>query len=57
MGSGVYDYTKTFDSLVKPNSVAHISYEIDEDRFLKMRLSIDDVRKQVLDLTIENFDR
>ena len=42
---------------MKPNSVAHISYEIDEDRFLKMRLSIDDVRKQVLDLTIENFDR
>lgn len=53
----LYDYTQTFQALVKPGTAAHIRYEIDEDRFLKMQLVIDDVRQQVLDLTVDTFGR
>lgn len=52
----LYDQILNFKALVKPGTAAHIRYEIDEDRFLKMRLLIDDVRQQVLDLTVDTFE-
>ena len=53
----LYDYSQSFKDLVKPGTAAHIRYEIDEDRLLKLQLVIDDVRKQVLDLTVDTFER
>lgn len=52
----LYDYAQTFKSLVRPNTVAHIKYEIDEDRFLKLTLQLDDDFKQEFNLTVDNLD-
>lgn len=52
----LYDYSQTFKSLVKPNTSAYIYYEIDEDRFLKLKLQLDDDEKQEFDLTVDNID-
>lgn len=49
----LYDYSQKFNSLVKPNTVAHIRYAIDEDRFLKLELVLDDDRKQTFSLTAD----
>lgn len=53
----LYDYAQTFNSLVEPNTVARISYEIDEDRFLKMKLHLQDARRQVFDLTVDTVEK
>ena len=53
----LYDYAQTFSSLVEPNTVARISYEIDEDRFLKMKLHLQDARRQVFDLTVDTVEK
>lgn len=52
----LYDYAQTFKSLVRPNTAARIIYEIDEDRFLKLKLKLDDELKQEFDLTVDNLD-
>lgn len=52
----LYDYSQTFKSLVQPNTAAHINYEIDEDRFLKLTLQLDDDFKQEFDLTVDNIN-
>lgn len=52
----LYDYAQTFKSLVRPNTAARIIYEIDEDRFLKLKLQLDDELKQEFDLTVDNLD-
>ena len=53
----LYDYAQTFNTLVQPNTVARISYEIDKDRFLKMQLRLEDARQQVFDLTVDTFKK
>ena len=53
----LYDYAQTFNTLVQPNTVAKISYEIDKDRFLKMQLRLEDARQQVFDLTVDTFKK
>lgn len=52
----LYDYAQTFKSLVRPKTVARINYEIDEDRFLKLKLQLEDDLKQEFDLTVDNLD-
>ena len=53
----LYDYSQKFNSLVKPNTVAHIQYEIDEDRFLKLKLVLDDDRNQTIILTADTVQK
>lgn len=53
----LYDYAQTFNSLVRPNTATYIYYEIDEDRFLKLKLKLDDDDKQEFDLTVDNIDQ
>ena len=53
----LYDYSQQFNSLVKPDTVAHIRYEIDEDRFLKLELVLDDDHNQVFSLTADTVEK
>ena len=53
----LYDYSQKFNSLVKPNTAAHIRYEIDEDRFLKLELVLDDDHRQVFSLTADTAEK
>lgn len=53
----LYDYAQDFNTLVKPGTAARIKYEIDEDRFLKMKLVLSDARRQEFDLTVDTFKR
>lgn len=49
----LYNYARKFDYLVKPNTIATIRYEIDENRFLRMFLDLQDERKQTYELTVD----
>lgn len=49
----LYDRSQRFNPPVKPNTTAHIRYEIDEDRVLKLTLALDDEQKQIFDLTTD----
>ena len=49
----LYDRSQRFNPPVKPNTTAHIRYEIDEDRVLKLILALDDEQKQIFDLTTD----
>lgn len=49
----LYDYSRKFDYLVKPNTIAVIRYEINENRFLRMFLDLKDERKQTYELTVD----
>ena len=49
----LYDYSRKFDYLVKPNTIATIRYEINENRFLRMFLDLQDERKQTYELTVD----
>lgn len=49
----LYNYTKKFDYLVKPNTIATIRYEINENRFLQMFLDLKDERSQTYELTVD----
>lgn len=49
----LYNYARKFDYLVKPNTVATIRYEINENRFLQMFLDLQDERKQTYELTVD----
>lgn len=51
----LYDYSVRFDELVAPGTEATISYEIDENRFLRLYLDLKDIRKQRLELTVDTF--
>ena len=52
----LYDYAQTFKALVRPNTTAHITYEIDEDRVLKLKLLLDDNFKQEFDLMVDSIE-
>lgn len=52
----LYDHSQIFQSLVQPGTVAHVNYEIDEDRVLKLTLQLEDEFKQEVDLTVDNID-
>lgn len=49
----LYNYARKFDYLVKPNTIATIRYEINENRFLQMFLDLQDERKQTYELTVD----
>lgn len=49
----LYNYAKKFDYLVRPNTIARIRYEINENRFLRMFLDLQDERKQTYELTVD----
>lgn len=49
----LYNYARKFDYLVKPNTIATIRYEINENRFLRMFLDLQDERKQTYELTVD----
>ncbi len=49
----LYSYARKFDYLVKPNTIAMIRYEINENRFLRMFLDLQDERKQTYELTVD----
>ena len=49
----LYNYAKKFDYLVKPNTIATIRYEINENRFLQMFLDLQDERSQTYELTVD----
>lgn len=49
----LYDRSQRFNPPVKPDTTAHIRYEIDEDRVLKLILALEDDLKQVFDLTTD----
>lgn len=49
----LYNYEKKFDYLVKPNTIATIRYEINENRFLRIFLDLQDERKQTYELTVD----
>ena len=49
----LYNYAKKFDFLVKPNTIAYIRYEINENRFLRLFLDLQDERKQTYELTVD----
>ncbi|MBR1854101.1 MAG: Hsp70 family protein [Lachnospiraceae bacterium] len=49
----LYNYSRKFDYLVKPNTIATIRYEINENRFLRMFLDLQDERKQTYELTVD----
>lgn len=51
----LYDYSVRFHELVAPGTEATISYEIDENRFLRLYLDLKDIRKQRLELTVDTF--
>lgn len=51
----LYDYSVRFDELVAPGTEATISYEIDENRFLRLYLDLKDIRKQRLELTVDTY--
>ena len=51
----LYDYSVRFDELVAPGTKATISYEIDENRFLRLYLDLKDIRKQRLELTVDTY--
>lgn len=49
----LYNYARKFDYLVKPNTIATIRYEINENRFLRMFLDLHDERRQTYELTVD----
>lgn len=49
----LYDYSRDFDFLVEPNTKARIRYEINENRFLRMFLDLEDERRQTFELTVD----
>ncbi len=49
----LYKYERKFDYLVKPNTIAKIRYEINENRFLQMFLDLQDERCQTYELTVD----
>lgn len=51
----LYDYSVRFDELVAPGTEATISFEIDENRFLRLYLDLNDIRKQRLELTVDTY--
>ena len=49
----LYNYERQFDYLVRPNTIATIRYEINENRFLRMFLDLQDDRQQTYELTVD----
>lgn len=49
----LYTYSKAFDYLVRPNTIATIRYEINENRYLQLYLALQDEREQTYELNVD----